>query len=428
MAKKFGFIVSIGMVFLAIFGFAIPLFKNSTMLCGFLATILISINGRKASLAKKIINVTSLWVIPACQVAVALSIAFFAIVHNTGDFSIIGSIFSQVIYYFIVVLLLVSISPLNTMDRIVSILVYAFLLQSIIIIIGFASPSAADFIRLFQDPSQVEVAERYGGIRGLALSGGQFFNLSVAYAVAILLLFYLYASNWFSTRIASFVLLIFLISVMFVGRTSYLGLVVGIGYLLVSAKSVKIGFLKVLHLLYSFLTWLSLLFFIFYLLAPPTLTDKVFNHVFPFAYEFVFNYLDGKGVSTVSTDELDKMYYPLEGWTWIFGDGRYLNPNGTYYGSTDAGYMRNALFGGGALVAILFLYQWICFYFPKYKGNNHLSERKLIFLFIFLLLAVLHYKGEVIGYLIISQVMVFYLVVSNFLIDLSGKDGKQGFA
>lgn len=425
MAKKFGFIASVGMVFLAIFGFAIPLFKNSTILCGFLSAILISTNGQRASLAKKIIKTTSLWVIPASQVAVALSIAFFAIAHNTGDFSIIGSIASQTIYYFIIVLLLISISPLHTMGRIVSILVYAFLLQSAIIIIGFTSPTVAEFIRLFQDPSQIEVAERYGGIRGLALAGGQFFNLSVAYAAAILLLFYLYASNWFSTRTTSFILLIFLVSVMFVGRTSYLGLIIGIGYILASEKSIKIGILKTLQLLCSLLAWLLLLFFIFYLFAPPTLTDKLFNHVLPFAYEFIFNYLDGKGVSTVSTDELDKMYYPLEEWTWFFGDGHYVNPNGTYYGSTDAGYMRNILFGGIPLVAVLFLYQWICFYFPKSNNNSHSNEKKFILAFIFLLLAALHYKGEVIGYLIISQIIVFYLTISIFLIELSSNDSKQ---
>ncbi len=376
-------------------------------------------------LAGHVIMRSSIWIVPATQVATILWLIFFAVLHSADDFSIINPIVSQIIYYFIALLAAIAITPLYQRERASTIIVYAFLLQSFIIILGFTSPIIAETVKFFQDTSQVEVAERYGGIRGLALSGGQFFNLSVAYAIATLLLINLYAKNELPIAVASFILFIFLIAAMFVGRTSYLGFIVGIAYLVFSTNNIKQGLEKTYRLLFAFSLWALLFLAIFYTIASESLLDKVFNHLLPFAYEFIFNYLDGKGISTVSTNELEKMYYPIEEKTWFFGDGRYLNSDGTYYGATDAGYMRNMLFGGATIVMVLFFYQWACFKFPKSECKSKTGWRSNVSIWIFILVAILHYKGEVVGYLVISQIMIFYLVLSNYLIEAE-QNANQG--
>lgn len=69
---------------------------------------------------------------------------------------------------------------------------------------------------------------------------------------------------------------------------------------------------------------------------------------------------------------IEDMYYlPKEDYTIFLGDGLYINSDGSYYGHTDAGIMRNILFGGALGSA---LYYSIYFYPVKLLNDmgNHI--------------------------------------------------------
>jgi hypothetical protein len=66
------------------------------------------------------------------------------------------------------------------------------------------------------------------------------------------------------------------------------------------------------------------------------------------AFELLISYMNGEGVVTESSNRLIQgMYYiPETLSTIIYGDFRYIDSDGFYYGSTDAGYMRMMLYFG----------------------------------------------------------------------------------
>ncbi|GKQ61897.1 hypothetical protein KAM338_20740 [Aeromonas caviae] len=99
------------------------------------------------------------------------------------------------------------------------------------------------------------------------------------------------------------------------------------------------------------------------------------------------------------------MYFIPELKTIIFGDGAYTNADGSYYMKTDSGYMRQILlFGLFGLVSFM-MYNFIMIYhYSKSYGRNYKYK---ILLTMYGLLMVLHYKGEVFGYLItVNQILV----------------------
>ena len=67
---------------------------------------------------------------------------------------------------------------------------YAFVIQSIIIVIAMISPSFLEVVQIFQMSGDAERAEKYLGVRGLALASAQFFPLSSAFAVGQLFSIY----------------------------------------------------------------------------------------------------------------------------------------------------------------------------------------------------------------------------------------------
>ena len=74
------------------------------------------------------------------------------------------------------------------------------------------------------------------------------------------------------------------------------------------------------------------------------------------AFEMVYSYVNGEGLVTESSNILfQRMYFIPDSWmTVFFGDFRFLNSDGTYYGNTDAGFMRMMLFFG--LLGSIFYY------------------------------------------------------------------------
>ncbi|WP_172840628.1 hypothetical protein [Sphingobacterium sp. B29] len=144
------------------------------------------------------------------------------------------------------------------------------------------------------------------------------------------------------------------------------------------------------------------------------------NQLLPFAFEAVYNYIDTGETGTKSGEILDEMYFPISWQTFLFGDGIYTGKDGAYYMHTDAGIMRNILFYG--IFGLLFIVFGHLFYFLKPLGRIFSDMKKeisftsvnklLFFLSLLLYTIVLQYKGEVLLFMPIIQVMLFYICFS----------------
>lgn len=84
-----------------------------------------------------------------------------------------------------------------------------------------------------------------------------------------------------------------------------------------------------------------------YLALPSSLKEVIDESVFAYAFQIFYNYKDSGSFSTSSSDRVAEMWQISIGFfTYLLGDGRFSNPDGTYYGKIDVGYLRQILYGG----------------------------------------------------------------------------------
>jgi hypothetical protein len=81
--------------------------------------------------------------------------------------------------------------------------------------------------------------------------------------------------------------------------------------------------------------------------------------------------------------------------TLLIGEGRYDNPDGSYYKDVDAGYLRNILFFGIPWVVLSFMYQLLFLMEPFNKLKD--KHPKVFIVMVLVYVLVLHIKGEVLG-------------------------------
>ena len=338
------------------------------------------------------------------------------LIHGTADFYIVRGFilqFSLLIGGIIAYPILMEDAGEGQFSRILDIIISCFTAQSVIEIAGFIVPPIADVVHLFQ---KEEVAQIGIGFRALALSGNPFFDLAAGFGLCYLLFFYRLITKYDGRisikQIVLFTLLV--IGTFFAGRTGFVGLLIAvIYYFIVMGQPL---YRKLLRFLAIFLL-IGLGGVLIYWILPFEIQLLVVDTLLPFAFEFLYSYFEAGTMTTVSTEMLSDMYFALDWQTVIFGDGRYLNADGSYYQYTDAGYMRNILFYGIFGTMVLFAYHLLFFDRPIRIGLSELVARGkigsyndlLMWLLLLVYTLVLHYKGEVVGFLMITQVMLFWL-------------------
>lgn len=112
------------------------------------------------------------------------------------------------------------------------------------------------------------------------------------------------------------------------------------------------------------------------------------SEMLKWAFEMLLNFMNGEGLVTDSSDILfNRMYFIPDSWlTVFFGDFHFLNSDGSYYGDTDAGFMRLMLYFG--VIGCFF-------YYLSFIGISLL----LRFEFVFLLMGIMiisEVKGDAI--------------------------------
>lgn len=313
----------------------------------------------------------------------------YTIFHGTLDFSVGYSYLIYAVEDFLGALLFISIfSCFSNIDNLISGIYRICVLQAIIIILMLVNDSFRDFIFAITDTSATELFERYDGFRGTGLAGSLTYDLSVFLSVGFIFGIYLYISNISGVFYSAVTLILIFVSVLVTGRTGLIGVFFGLLFLFHGAYRFPIRILKLL--LISLFVFVAVIIFI--LSIDHSLHVLIYEKILPYAFEFAYS-TNSTGLSTESSDELQKMYFSISQVTFWIGDGFWFNPsNGTYYQNTDAGYMRHILFYG--IFPSVLLYCFYAYLFIHVIRFNQQLSRKLMYLLLFLLFFIVHYKGD----------------------------------
>ncbi len=408
MIKIFIYLIS----FLIVFNFPLPFVYNSALL-GVLLSLPFYGTKKNIDGLIKIIRSKQFKAIAYSYIFISIYAAVWTISHNANDFSIIKG-------YLLVLFLIVSfilIYPLvinytgdnwNTQaHKIINLLLILFLVQSVIQILAFVFPSFAEIIRSFHKIEFItDDRNRFIKFRALALTGNPFFSLASGYCLIFVFFFYLLSIKKITFSLIKFILL--LIGSFFSGRTAFIGVLIGgLLYLFNSDKSVfrqSINLLKLIFILIIFLIFL-------YDFLPSGIKNIVDSTFLPWLFEFYYSYKNEGTLTTTSSNHLiDRMYYLPTLETFFLGDGRYSNADGSYYGYTDAGYMRNILFYGilGFLI-ILFLQFKAAFTLFKFRNTP-----KFFFIITIFTMLILHIKGDVLMHSPMASLLFSAIILTSF--------------
>lgn len=378
------------LIFLYIFSFYIVGFFNSSMLVAFILLPCLL----KKSYVNILINALKskyVYTIFCFQFSLILTGVLYSILTQTYDFSYVKIFFAQILHIFIGVLLVsyFRYTKVIEIENIEKYIIYAYVIQSVIELIASIFPPVADVIIKI---NRSDFAEKVEGVRGLALSGAVGWSLSLTYG----LVFIIYAKHYLMNRIkwnCLLILLMLFVGNFFAGRTGFIGLIFALTlFILANRNSVWSRMSMVVKLSFLIVMICGIIY-----IAVPAYVDYMLERVFPFAFEPIYNYLDGKGFTTTSTDILDDMWninVSME--TLLKGTGYFTGIDGSYYMHTDVGILRNLLYWGLFGYSLVICYQFYIIY-PILKNHIKIDKNYVYAMFFLFYLCVTEYKAMVLG-------------------------------
>ena len=385
------FVNCIGVIYVFAFIFSFYIVKPITSSI-FIAIFIIPLLFSSLSFSKAFIGEfkrTYVFYLFCFQFLLIILSCLFAIFHGSYDFSYSETLFAQFIHS-VFGLLIVSFLRykygVNTL-MISKYIIYAYLVQSVVQLIASSVPSFAEFVWYFNGAE--DMSERFNGVRGLALSSSTGWNLALSYGVVFILFTSLYLLK--NICLKSFILwLLLFVGTFFAGRTGLVGAVVGLVYFFICNrdKCLKKIFVILSALLILFLLCVMILYFF------PLYAMYIQDDVLPFAFEPLYNYLDGNGFTSSSTDTLGDMWsrakFTLN--EFLLGTGYFFTPSGGYVNQIDAGVVRNLYYWGILGYIFLIFYQ---FYIISPIWKKNINKTFCLFLLVFMCLA--EYKAVTFG-------------------------------
>lgn len=390
------------LTFMYIFAFKIYSIIDSSILVMVGLMIFALINKEyRIRVIKEIFSKYSLCIIICLIVIVCWSI-FTTLINTSYDFSYIKTLIHLSISIITGIELIAYFKYKGKQDKIVNCIIIAFIIQSLLQWIFFLFPDFSKLFNIFRTESMTMNNIKYSGRRGLSISSSGFFGLSSAYAIVSILYVTKY-NTLFKNYIVKFLMFILMFSgTLFAGRTGFVALPFIFIILLVKAIKNRKELLAKINKKTIILLFISVVVIIAILIA--TSQSKKFSDMYSHAFELVNNILSGKGLTTTSTDKLFEMYnrdIPVK--TFFIGDGKYTvanQENGSYYMNTDVGYLRKIFYFGIVGLIFSFILQYFLLDIKK-------KEWQKIYIFVFL--AVLELKGEIIGInIIVNSIILLY--------------------
>jgi hypothetical protein len=287
-----------------------------------------------------------------------------------------------------------------TYETIMNLIVIAVLVQVLLALSSFLSPAINNFLISLQSINELEASkiEQTMSLR-LVGFGSTFFGAGLINGFALMIIAVLIKKRdirYSRILFLSFAFLAIFVLGMMMARTTIIGFILAIGYLVTPTLYFKIKMIK-----NKLRFFLSLIFIpVFAILLLSVFAPKLMNSLSvaaSFGFEMFINYYQHGEVSTESTDVLQSMYiFPNNAKTYLIGDGHfYLQPGNEasgYYMRTDVGYLRLIYYFGITGMFCYFLLQFAVV--QRAIAANRLSrELKHFLLLSFLFCLIVNFKG-----------------------------------
>lgn len=288
-----------------------------------------------------------------------ISISQLLALYGGGDIYLLQLLFASLfayipITYFIATILGHHGSATETALRLVAAVSFA---QSLFIFLDWSVPGAN---RLFTSiVIQPESVERSFQVAGLSSATGDGLSFRQALGAMAAMHLSVIANRRRSQLAWVAVAGICLLSMVFIGRT---GFVLFFAFVFVYWLSL-FGRLSVVRSFLALPVVYVAIGLVVVLSTPSAQLGLLYDVVLPRAYEAVFSYLRGEGVSVSSIDVLTgrMLFLPDSLRTLFIGDGYWQNPIGPgNYVASDIGYVRSIYYVG--LVGSLIVYSWYVFF------------------------------------------------------------------
>ena len=412
-------------MFLYVFNFPLLASIGSCYLLGAFLGIKLFLSKQYRNMVSKMVSKHVIWNI-VIWYSILFSLSLLVIViRETYDMSFTTTLVNQGVQLVIGILLYGDFCLKKKEGLAIEYLLIAFVVQAFIQTVSFISSPINEFLNVFREAAVVAIASnQYLGTRGLALVGGGFFSLSAAYAIFFVILVEKRRDIKLGKIGGAIILGLLFFGALSAGRTALVGIAAAIGLLFVecfveTVKQIKSNGIVINTKLRKRTVVILVLILMLVLVAMLLVLNDVLqgsvgegiqrkiNYFIMYAFELFYNLARGDGFTTSSTATLSNMYFEVPASTFFFGDGWYTTASGSYYMGTDAGYMRNILFFGIIGLFFLLVYQMQFF---LYKQN---SKRKFASIVLVALLLVLHIKGDVVGFLQITQRMLLLRVLAQ---------------
>jgi len=277
-----------------------------------------------------------------------------------------------------------------TLEDFIDFMLIIVFIQGIIVLLQFISIEARSFFQNILGIRKIKSVGQFQWFRGLAFAITKNYDFSLVQSFGLFFII----SKFLTKKIKAWhyltiVLIFFTITIS--GRTGFIGIAFALlvlflrtfrfnqFMLVIRRLSISVGIILILY---------NALQFTF-----PSIHNSINDNVLPWAFEFYYNYLETGEFSTDSSDQLqDSHYYNLSDKTLFHGDGMYMGKTGFYYGLTDAGYMRQAMYFG---VFGIFLFYILYLRMALLNYSKLSNYYNFIIPSLTILLLIGHYKGDV---------------------------------
>jgi hypothetical protein len=280
----------------------------------------------------------------------------------------------------------------QTFGRLCDFILLAALLQALVSFAMFVSPELTDAVHsiiVYDERTEIRHETLTHRLMGI---GQAFWGAGINYGVDMLILAvlpdvkgsFIYKYKVLYWTIAAIIILAGILS----ARTFFISFIFVFLYFVLMRKNI---FVMIINS-YKYILIIPL-FFLFYQIMGSQLGALRFQDVKSFTFELFNNYEETGELESGSTDMLEDMYniFPTTTKTWIIGDGKFKNEDGSYYMRTDIGYSRQIFFYG--LIGLI--PYWIiilCIYRLCVRQYRN-SAIKLFLIVLFLFEMILNFKA-----------------------------------
>lgn len=410
--------LSVVFLFFNIFSFGIGFENiNSVLLSIMLLPFIYIFNPLLFSKAISLLRQKKIWFIPFVYLVVIFLSLLIIVLYGTYDYRMIVTWVNNLLSYWIMLLFCVYfIANTNKYDRFyiaLKVINIVFIIQVVMVIVMLISPDIRSTIQeITKSEAIVEKMSQYMGVRGLGVTGMAAFGLAIIMGLYGFLLSYsLSISSRYNIYIKSIVYCLTLIAALSAGRTAILGFVLGAPFILINTSIYKILLLK-----YKLIFVLFVFFIVYYIVYNDSIYIKsIIDTYSAYAFQPINNFIKTGTFNTTSTSHLiEKMYFPLSESQIFFGDGKYINIDGSYYLYTDAGFMRFTLFFGSFVSLFVYFSFVIYLYLFNLNIKRYIKNNTYFIFCLGVLSFIYHYKGEV----ILFNVAYFKIISFLFIITL----------